>query len=62
MNLARLTDQRVHRATRIDPEASIGRLAGGVESGRYWDRTSDLFGVNADRLYFDVPGSVLECC
>jgi hypothetical protein len=27
--------------------------------GRYWDRTSDLFGVNTDFSYVRAPGSVL---
>jgi hypothetical protein len=27
--------------------------------GRYWDRTSDLFGVNADWLCVRVPGDVV---
>jgi hypothetical protein len=29
--------------------------------GRYWDRTSDLFGVNADLPYVSVSGSVGAC-
>ena len=29
--------------------------------GRYWDRTSDLFGVNADWPYLRVLGSVPVC-
>jgi hypothetical protein len=29
--------------------------------GRYWDRTSDLFGVNADWLCVRIPGSVVVC-
>jgi hypothetical protein len=29
--------------------------------GRYWDRTSDLFGVNADSPCICVPGSVIAC-
>jgi hypothetical protein len=27
--------------------------------GRYWDRTSDLFGVNADRSCVCFPASVI---
>ena len=29
--------------------------------GRYWDRTSDLFGVNADWPCVRVPVSVVVC-
>jgi hypothetical protein len=30
--------------------------------GRYWDRTSDLFGVNTDSSCVRIPGSVIACC
>jgi hypothetical protein len=29
--------------------------------GRYWDRTSNLFGVNADWPCVRMPGSVIAC-
>jgi hypothetical protein len=37
----------------VDQGADLG--------GRYWDRTSDLFGVNADWLSVCVPESVSAC-
>ena len=36
-------------------------LTSAFAGGRYWDRTSDLFGVNADRPCVCVPGSVITC-
>src|SRR5947209_4343171 len=32
---------------KIDPRTRIGPLTWDFKSGRYWDRTSDLFGVNS---------------
>src|SRR5437763_265157 len=40
---------------------SIRALTCDYGGGRYWDRTSDLFGVNADRPYVRVPGRVVVC-
>ena len=37
----------------VDQGADLG--------GRYWDRTSDLFGVNADPLYVRVFANVVVC-
>ena len=37
----------------VDQDADLGE--------RYWDRTSDLFGVNADWPCVRVPGSVVMC-
>ncbi len=33
--------------TKIDPNSSTRPLTWCFKSGRYWDRTSDLFGVNS---------------
>jgi hypothetical protein len=38
----------------IDPEAQ-STLPGNIDRGRYWDRTSDLFGVNKVRPSLRAP-------
>jgi hypothetical protein len=45
--------QQIRSRKIVDQRTDLG--------GRYWDRTSDLFGVNADSLCWRVPGSVIAC-
>ena len=42
---------------KIDPRTRIGPLTWDFKSGRYWDRTSDLFGVKAASSQYGVSGS-----
>jgi hypothetical protein len=46
---------------KIDQWSRIRPLNCGFGGGRYWDRTSDLFGVNADWSCVRVPGSIVLC-
>jgi hypothetical protein len=42
---------------KIGNEAPTGPLTWDYGGGRYWDRTSDLFGVKAASTRYPVPGS-----
>ena len=45
--------RRFHGFKIVDQSSDLG--------GRYWDRTSDLFGVNADSLCVCLLMSVVVC-
>ena len=44
---------QIHDRKIVDQYSDLG--------GRYWDRTSDLFGVNTDSPCVRVSGSVVVC-
>ena len=45
--------RQIHDPKIVDQASDLG--------GRYWDRTSDLFGVNADRPCVRLLRSVVVC-